>query len=214
MRRFFAAVVACVILACCLLPAAAADGQVVYSKNSKKFFFQPGSDYAPTDLFPEFKDVMPGDSIQQKIKVKNDVANKCKVKLYMRALGAHDNSVDFLSQLTLTVYKNTDTFLFDAPADQKGQLGDWVYLGTLYSGGECELTVTLGVPVTMDNQFQNMVGYLDWEFAVEELPIEPGDPEVPKTGDSTGIVLWFVLSISSLAMMMILLFGKKKKENA
>ena len=212
MRKCFAILVACVILMTCALPAAALDGQVVYAEGAEKFFFLPGSDYSPTDLFPDFKNVMPGDRIQQKILVKNDVSNDCKIKIYMRALGAHEDSVEFLSQLNLTVTKGTDTIMFDAPADQTAQLTDWVCLGTLYSGGECELIVTLDVPVTLDNQFKNLVGYLDWEFAVEELPVEPDDPEPPKTGDESQILLWAGLMVGSLVMLLILLFCGKKKE--
>ena len=214
MRKCFAILVACIILMTCALPASALDGQVIYAKGAEKFFFLPGSDYSPTDLFPDFKDVMPGDSIQQKILVKNDVSNDCKIKIYMRALGAHEDSVEFLSQLNLTVTKGTDTIMFDAPADQTAQLTDWVYLGTLYSGGECELIVTLDVPVTLDNQFKNLVGYLDWEFAVEELPVEPDDPEPPKTGDEFAAYLWAgLMGISLIAIVVLLLARRKKKEN-
>lgn len=212
MRKIFAFLMACVVIISGAFSVSALDGQVVYVKDAKKFFFLPGSVESPTDLFPDFKDVMPGDQIQQKILVKNDVSNKCKVKIYMRALGAHEDSVAFLSQLKLTVTKGTDTVMFDAPADQPGQLADWAYLGTLYSGGECELIVTLDVPVTLDNQFKNLVGYLDWEFAVEELPVEPSDPEPPKTGDDSQVLLWAVLAAGSLAVLVILLLGRKKKE--
>jgi len=212
MRKCFAICIACLVFLACVIPADALDGQVIYVEDAEKFFFLPGTDYSPTDLFPDFKDVMPGDSIQQRILLKNDISNDCKVKVYMRSLGAHPDSVEFLSQLKLTVTKATDTVMFDAPADQTAQLTDWVYLGTLYSGGECELIVQLDVPVTLDNQFKNLVGYLDWEFAVEELPVEPDDPEPPKTGDDSRIFLWMLLMVGSLAMLVILLFGKKKKE--
>ncbi|MBR4057105.1 MAG: LPXTG cell wall anchor domain-containing protein [Oscillospiraceae bacterium] len=185
---------------------------MTYQKGAEKFIFLPGSEYSPTDLFPNFKDVMPGDSIQQKILVKNDAANNCKVKVYMRALGAHEDSAAFLSQLDLTVAKGTDTVMFDAPADQTAQLTDWVCLGTLYSGGECELIVTLDVPVTLDNRFMDLVGYLDWEFAVEELPVEPEDPRPPQTGDESQILLWAIVLAVSLTMIIVLLFSRKKKE--
>ena len=212
MKKCFAVLVVCLVLAACVLPAAAANGQVTYQKGAEKFIFLPGSEYSPTDLFPNFKDVMPGDSIQQKILVKNDAANNCKVKVYMRALGAHEDSAAFLSQLDLTVAKGTDTVMFDAPADQTAQLTDWVCLGTLYSGGECELIVTLDVPVTLDNRFMDLVGYLDWEFAVEELPVEPEDPRPPQTGDESQILLWAIVLAVSLTMIIVLLFSRKKKE--
>ena len=212
MKKCFAVLVVCLVLAACVLPAAAANGQVTYQKGAEKFIFLPGSEYSPTDLFPNFKDVMPGDSIQQKILVKNDAANNCKVKVYMRALGAHEDSAAFLSQLDLTVAKGTDTVMFDAPADQTAQLTDWVCLGTLYSGGECELIVTLDVPVTLDNRFMDLVEYLDWEFAVEELPVEPEDPRPPQTGDESQILLWAIVLAVSLTMIIVLLFSRKKKE--
>ena len=212
MKKCLTLLCAVALLFSLAMPAAAVDGQVVYAEDAEKFFFLPGSDYSPTDLFPNFKDVMPGDTLTQTILVKNDISNDCKVKVYMRALGAHEDSVDFLSQLKLTVTKDTDTVMFDAPADQTAQLTDWVYLGTLYSGGECELTVTLEVPVTLDNMFKNLVGYLDWEFAVEELPVEESDP-VPPTGDNSDLMLWSALGIGSVAMLFVLLlFGRKKKE--
>ena len=212
MRKSFAILAAWVIIMACVMPASALDGEVIYAEGAEIFFFLPGTDYSPTDLFPDFKDVMPGDSIQQKILVKNDVSNGCKLKIYMRALGAHEDSTEFLSQLKLTVSKGTENILFDAPADQRAQLTDWVYLGTLYSGGECELTVTLEVPVTLDNRFRDQAGYLDWEFAVEELPVEDTDPEPPDTGDDRELLLWAALMAGSFVLLMLLLPRRRKRE--
>lgn len=211
MKRLLTLCVAALLLISLALPAAALDGQVIYAQDAEKFFFLPGTDYSPTDLFPDFKNVMPGDSIEQRIVVKNDVSNDCKIKVYMRALGAHEDSVEFLSQLKLTVTEGTDTIMFDAAADQTAQLTDWVYLGTLYSGGECELIAKLDVPVTLDNQFKNLVGLLDWEFAVEELPVESTDPP-PFTGDTSPVLLWVALMAVSAIMLLLLIFFRKKKK--
>ena len=195
----------------------AADGKVTYSGNAGNFVFEPGSEHSLTDLFPNFKGVMPGDTLTQKITVKNDADNKVKVKIYIRSLGAHEDSVEFLSQLGLKVAKSEENkmaYMFDAAANETAQLTDWVCLGTLYSGGEVNLDVTLTVPVELDNEFQNDVGYLDWEFMVEEFPIEEGDPKPPQTGDNSHMGLWFALMIGSFTMLIILLFWRKKdKEN-
>ena len=132
----------------------------------------------------------------------------------MRALGGHPDSVNFLSQIRLTVTKTTDTIMFDASADQTDSLTDWMYLGTLYSGGECELLVTLEVPVTLDNQFKNLVGYLDWEFAVEELPVEEDDP-VPETGDQMNLWFWIgIMALSFLGVLFLLVILKRKKQQS
>lgn len=195
----------------------AADGKVTYSGNAGNFVFEPGSEHSLTDLFPNFKGVMPGDTLTQKITVKNDADNKVKVKIYIRSLGAHEDSVEFLSQLGLKVAKSEENkmaYMFDAAANETAQLTDWVCLGTLYSGGEVNLDVTLNVPTSLDNEYQSKIGYLDWEFMIEEFPIEEGDPKPPQTGDNSNMGLWITIMICSLIMMIILLVWRKKdKEN-
>ena len=119
---------------------------------------------------------------------------------------------------TLTVKQNGDSILFAAPADETAQLTDWVCLGTLYSGGEVNLDVILTVPVELDNEFQNRVGWLDWEFKVEEYMISPDDPEPPGTGDDTKLELWVVMMAGSLVLLLFILFllwrKRDKEENA
>lgn len=195
----------------------AADANVTYSGDAGEFVFAPGSKYSLTDLFPNFKDVMPGDSISQKITVRNLASNKVKVKIYMRSLGAHEDgeSSDFLSQMRLRVEKsddNTMPYMFDAAADESAQLTDWVCLGTLYSGGEVNLDVILDVPVEMDNNYAHREGYLDWEFMIEEFPIEDSDPQ---TGDNANMILWMTVAAASLFVVIWFVWRKKasSKEN-
>ena len=221
MKRLITLLIVCVIALSSVLPAYAADGKVTYSGNAGNFVFEPGSEHSLTDLFPNFKDVMPGDTLTQKITVKNNADNKVKVKLYIRSLGAHEDSKAFLSQLGLKVDKSDDNemaYMFDAKANETAQLTDWVYLGTLYSGGEVNLDVTLTVPVELDNEFQNQIGYLDWEFMIEEFPVEDTDPKPPQTGDNSNLGLWFAIMLCSGAMLIILLVWRKKdketEENA
>lgn len=217
MKKIITLLITLAVLLSSTVTVFAADGKVTYSGNAGNFVFEPGSEHSLTDLFPNFKGVMPGDTLTQKITVKNDADNKVKVKIYVRSLGAHEDSVEFLSRLGLKVSKSEENkmaYMFDAAANETAQLTDWVCLGTLYSGGEVNLEVTLNVPVELPNEFQNKIGYLDWEFMIEEFPIEEGDPKPPQTGDNSNMALWFTIMICSLIMMIILLVWRKKdKEN-
>ena len=205
MKRVTRVVLALIMMMTVAVSASAADGNVTYSGDAGKFIFAPGSEHSLTDLFPEFKDVMPGDTLTQKIVVKNNA--KKSVKISMRALGAHEDSKDFLSKLNLYVEKVTDTPLFEAPADQTAQLTEWRQIGVLAAGGEAELMVGLQVPTSLDNNYKTLIGYLDWEFMVEEI----GDGDV-QTGDSVTYLPWIAGIGGSVALIVIILAVRKRKE--
>jgi len=216
MKRIFYMLICLSLIFMSTVSVSAADGSVLYDGNANEFIFATGSKYSPTDLFSDFKDVMPGDILTQKITVKNDVSNNVKIKVYMRSLGAHADSVDFLSQLGLRVKKsdgNLMGYMFDSTADETAQLTDWVCLGVLYSGGEVDLDVILEVPKELNNTYKDEIGYLDWEFKVEELPVESGDPTPPATSDNFNIMLWLsVFSISGIAIILLIILKRKKSQ--
>lgn len=101
MKKIITILITLAVLLSSTVTVFAEDGKVTYSGNAGNFVFEPGSEHSLTDLFPNFKGVMPGDTLTQKITVKNDADNKVKVKIYIRSLGAHEDSVEFLSQLGL-----------------------------------------------------------------------------------------------------------------
>ena len=223
--RIISSLVLALVLACGMTaPSFAGESHVTYQGKAKDFVFQPGSDYSPTDLFTNFKGVMPGDQLTQQIQVKNDASKQVKVKLYIKALGSaelqnangeqivsKEDSADFLKEMNLTVTQDGKSELFKAPADQTAGLTDWVCLGTFYSGADVMLNVSLDVPITMGNDYQDRIGALDWQFMAEEYPIDKDDPKAARTGDDTNI--WLYAGVAAVALLAagIVLATRRKK---
>ena len=183
MRKATTLLLVVIMLLGAFVPAYGADSTVSYNGRTKLFEFGPGSVYSETDLFDNFKGVMPGDELTEQITIKNNV-NK-RLRVWMRALGEQQDegsTEHFLEQMTLTVdqVKTSDRTknLFDAPANESAQLTDWVYLGTVAPKKSITLNVTLNVSPEMDSDFEFAIGYLDWQFQTEELPDEPDEPPV------------------------------------
>lgn len=185
-----------------------AAGNITYYGTSKEFVF-----LSDEDIFGNFKNIMPGDKLTEQIIIKNSASKNVKIKLYVRSLGATEETRDFLSQLNLTVKKTNSTNLFKGPASETENLTDWTYLGTIYSGGKVNLDVILEVPLELSNEYQDKVGYVNWQFKVEELPVSSDDPKNPSTLDN--IFSYFVLSGISLLIIIIfltILVIKNKKD--
>lgn len=126
--------------------------------------------------------------------------------------GQRDETVatmsDFLSQLSMEVYKQDGTCIFSgSPAD------GWeknILLANVPRGKSVTLTVVLGVPSDLGNKYANRVGEVDWVFTAEEL-----DPQGnPKTGDTSNLTLWIVVMVvclAAIAVVAFLVLKKKKK---
>ena len=196
LKRIFTVLLAAALVLGMSLTAFASDSSVTYDGDAQEFIFLPGSDYSPTDLFDNFKGVMPGDTITQTIVVKND--SDSTVEIFLKSYGAAEGDEEFLSQLTLTVEAQDGSELFSAPSSETEGLTDWVSLGTFESGAEVTLELTLEVPITLGNEFQNLAGTVIWEFMVEgdvdsdspddsdtpeEEPTEPDDSDEPDDDD-------------------------------
>lgn len=186
------------------------DASVTYEGNSREFIFAPGSEHSPTDLFADFKGVMPGDQLNQKINVKNTASNKVNVEIFLKAEGAVKDA-EFLSQMNLTVTDNSGSKLFDAPADQTAGLTDWVSLGTFKSGADVDLDAALNVPITMGNDFQDRIGKLNWKFKVVETPVPEKDNGNINTGDVVNIILPVAIIIAAVILLIVMV--KRKKSN-
>ena len=177
--------------------AAAAAPSITFRGFSGGFDFQPGSEYTLTDLFDNFKNVMPGDSLTETITFTNSASDCDFVNLYLRfephdeaanpltydekfenedgkdqanVSGQRDETVATMADFLsrLTMrVYNGTQLIYVSSPDQAGGLRDNRLLGTLRSGEKAALRVELDVPIDLGNEYANRVGEVDWVFHVE-----------------------------------------------
>ena len=69
MKKIITLLTVLIIALSSVLPVYAADGKVTYSGNAGNSVFEPGSEHSLTDLFPNFKGVMPGDTLTEQVEI-------------------------------------------------------------------------------------------------------------------------------------------------
>lgn len=226
MRALFSLVLTLVLVVAMATPAFAATASITYKGQKDQFVFDPS-----TDLFRNFKGVMPGDTLEQSITFTNKSTDSNYVKLYVRAV-AHDTSnpltkpvkdnetiasmEDFLSQLDMEVYCGKKQ-IFKASPDELGGMKNKVLLGTFKKNASATLTVKLNVPIELGNEYANRMGEVDWIFTVEAFK------GTPSTSDDrliqTGQLNWPILALGAGGLVFLILGGtmvlsRKKRRNA
>lgn len=194
------------LLMVALSSSALAAASVTYVGGAEDFIFLSGSEYSDSDMFENFKGVLPGDVLTQNITVKNNTSGK--VRIYMRAEPVTEVDRDFLSQLKLHV-ECKDSAIFDAAASETAQLTNNTLLGTFKSKGSTQLTVTLTVPAELGNEYMGKVGTVPWTFLVEEIPEE----DSPETGDWFRMEIWLSAAVVLVAAILFVLLRKRRAEN-
>lgn len=186
----------------------ASESSVTF-EDGKIVAFEPGSVYTDTDLFDNFKGVMPGDVRTEEVTIQNNTKDCDYIKVYMRAV-LHDETgnpisdkvlaelqaderreatseleymYDFLSQLSMKVW-NGSTLIYEESPDKLDGLTENVYLGSIRKGETIKLNVELDVPIEMGNEYANRIGEVDWVFVVEGF-----DDPTPPSPDYTKLTV-------------------------
>ena len=205
MKKF---IVCIALLLAMVMGGSALASSVTYVDRNELFDFKPGSVYEVTDLFENFKNVMPGDVLEEHITVQN--SSRGQVRIWMQCKYdsyVETNMKDFLDKLTLKV-ETSDETIFEAAASEKAQLSEPVLLGTFKQKGKVKLNVTLEVPIELGNDYMNQIGVVPWTFLVEEIP---DDDDTPETGDWFQTGMWVGIAAVLIAAIFFLVIIQKKR---
>lgn len=236
LKTMFSLLLALTMLFSLSVPAFAAESTVTF-EDGKVIAFAPGSVYTSSDLFDNFKGLMPGDSRIEEITIRNNTKDCDYIKVYLRAL-PHDESgnpispavlaeltaderrdglsqlgymLDFLSQLSLTVWHGTTQIYQESPDALDGLAGN-VYLGSIRKGETIKLSAELKAPIELGNEYSDRIGEVDWVFVVEGFD-DPEDNLI-----QTGQLSWPIPVMGGLGLLLIvygfMVMKKRKNEEA
>ena len=163
--------------------------------NGARFTFTHTGDGSDTNLFPNFSDCMPGDSLTQTIRVQADSKNGVQgAKIYLRAeingdASAKEDSTisynDVLDHIGMTVSKNgvviasnkTAKFFSQLDAADKSN----VFIAEVGPKTDpVDLDVTIDVDPAMGNAFQEAAAHITFVFSVEDNELPPPPLELDK----------------------------------
>lgn len=239
-KRISALLLLVLLLAAMPATAFAADSVVSFNGKLLGLGFQPGSGYTLTDLFDNFKNVMPGDVLEENITVQNNATDCSYIKVYLKAVvhdeagnpltyneafenadgkdqaevaGVRDETVASMQNFLRQLNMkiyNGSTLIYDSTPDQAGALVNSVLLGQLNRGASLQLRVVLSVPIDMGNEYANRVGEVDWVFTAEAFN---NDSYLIQTGQ----LYWPIPVFGGLGLLLIvgglLMMRKKRRED-
>lgn len=159
--------------------------------NGARFTFTHTGDGSDTNLFPNFSNCMPGDSLKQTIRVQADRKNGVQgAKIYLRAeingdASAKEGSAitynDVLDHIGMTVSKNGVVIassktakLFNQLDAAKGLKSNVFIAEVSPKTDPVDLDVTIDVDPAMGNAFQEAAALITFVFSVEDN--EPPKP--------------------------------------
>ena len=174
------------------------DTVMNYDGKEKSFTYYNTNN---TDLFYEFKELMPGDIKKQNIIINLDNIDK-KTSMYL-SISNSSNNMELLNKLNIKIFKDNNVIY-----DNKNEYEEYIKLHEFTKEESFDLVLQIEVPKELGNGLQDLTSDFKWKFLVEEN----GELiEVPKTYDDSNIIFNYIVMFTSLIMIFILLLLKKKE---
>ena len=160
---------------------------VTFVNEDNDFVFDPAS----SDLFANFKNLLPGETRSQTITVKNTYQNQNGVEIFLHAEDINQNISDpatlaLVNKLlreyaTIVVTDDTGKVIYDGPvwgnpysdAANPDSMHNDISLGIFAPGQSKNLNVQLRLDPAMDNQYQELLGLIKWVWSAEPVPDNP-----------------------------------------
>lgn len=128
------------------------------------------------DLLGNFKEIMPGDQVTQKLTIKNDSQTQTTISLAV--LSTDEFDLSFLEQLTLSLSQGANT-LYQGQINEMTQ-DQSISLGEFKKNEEKVYLLRLDVPLTLANAYNGYETISEWTFVATDQPRKPEEPQEPQ----------------------------------
>ena len=218
--RCVVAAILCVVALAVPARAFADTPAIAYDGNARQLTVSGATmSSGEPDLFPAFKDLMPGDEREQQIEIRA-TGVKSQVRVFVRAVVDHETA-HLLSPITLTAAVS-DVSVDWLQAETPGSVfAHPTQVATFTSDGSTVLNLQLSVPTSLGNELADANKTIRWEITAEDdgetIPAQPAGPKKPglfglaATGDNSLALLLTLLTLAIIAFMVALFLSQRNK---
>lgn len=183
MRKSIFFILCALLTALLLMPVFASgegDSNVTYKGGAEHFIVLPED----KDLFQNFKDMMPGETREQIIEVRNEYSGPLAFYLHAEeAPNEEQNGVYLIDILDFTLFQDGKQLYQGKLRGSVPGMSEDILLGKLKKGESVKLIATLTAPgAEMDNRYQLTRAAVKWVFTVEDLSTG-GMDQIRNVGD-------------------------------
>lgn len=192
--------------------------------EGKRFTFDPND----TDLFANFKNLLPGETRTQIISVKNSASFPAEIFLRAEIVDqfkATPETIELINRLlkeyvTIVVTEPDGTVVYSGPVwgeplldvnNPQSMRYDFS-LGNFLKGENKDLTIQLQVNPLVDNEYQSLWGYIKWVWTAQGEDGKVETPILPQTGDTSQMYLYFGIMLVSGFFLLVLIRLKQRED--
>lgn len=203
--------------------------KVEFQNPANGFVFTPTDETSYTvsvqDLFYNFKNLLPGETVSQTITVTNGYSQETEI--FLRAEDMEQSLSPEQAELVdrllreyavIVVTDETGNTIYNGPiwgnldgaGSNPSTMKNDVSLGKFAAGQTKNLNVQLQIDPEMGNEYQELWGLIRWVWSAEgaETSTTP-----PQTGDNSNIALFgSIAGVSAASLIVMLLLGRKKRK--
>lgn len=153
------------------------------------------------DFFGNLGNIVPGDSISEKVQIKNNSYDKNEYFLNINYDELTDEELDLLRNIKLVIKNSKGSILTSSNLEDKSRHSLGIYT---HNGGD-EITIELSLPIDIDNDYSKLFTKVVWEFSYDVIEHYG---ENPKTGDLKFDMSITVFILSAIGFLVVLIVGK------